>query len=194
MTFGPSVRVTDSFADKQAFIPLQVCTSTHARASFVPYLGNSYLLLWLICPQNPPVWPHACEGGKAALAHVLRFAPQAPRLCSTLAGRQEHTHKCPRDATLGPPASLEWSCCCLHRAETYGSVQSFYCLPVAKAPTCSDVDLWVPGAVLALFAPFPAASYFQALALISAQCCELLSLCEVSGSMGYPGHEFTDDF
>lgn len=187
----PHIRVTASFCRQTRIHPFAgLCQHTHK--SFLaakPEQLETFVSTNL--PSKPSCTALCMAEGKAALGQLLRFAPQALRPHQL---GQEHTHKCLRDATLGPPASLQWSYCCLNRVETRGSALSFYCLSVGKAPTCPDVGLCVSRTVHFLFAPFPAASFIQALALISAGCCELLLLCEVSWRMGYPRHEFTDDF
>lgn len=80
----PCIRVTASFCRQTRIHPVAGSCSTHVRAFLLPYLGNWYLLSWLICPQNPPVqsWSRACEKGRQHWGScwdlLLRLSGSAP--------------------------------------------------------------------------------------------------------------------
>lgn len=194
MTFGPGVRVTVSFCRQTRIHPFAVfCQHTHK--SFLAAIPEQFIPFALTNLPSKPSCADSClwerEGSTGAGAEIWSSGSQA--LPHTSWGARAHTQVpqgCHPWAISQPGVELLLS----PQSRDSWFFPAFYCLSVGKAPTCLDGSLWVSRTVLAVFAPFPAASFVQALALISAQCCELLSLCEVSWRMGYPRQEYTDDF
>lgn len=120
-----------------------------------------------------------CSSGSQALPHTSRRArahTQMPQGCRPWATSHPVV-----ELLLSPQSRDSWFC-------------PVFLLPFCWKSSCVFRCWSLSVKDSALFAPFPAASFVQDLALISARCCELLSLCEVSWRMGYPRHEFTDDF